>query len=188
METINDKDDSVRSSVENALCRMCKGRPNETIEMICDYKQKTPKLHDLQTAILLRVIENFVKQHSDQLNEITLDKIINFCITEMIKFPEHTPAIHNPCLEILVSVGRVHCSKVMEGLTKQLNAGQVSHFMVLHCMGRLATANISGIIQFIRPSLERILLTLAMIKFDHVKQAYSFGKLNTFEKLNFFFK
>lgn len=64
----------------------------------------------------------------------------------------------------------------MQHLTTQLQQGQTTHFMILHTMGTLATANIPDIITFIKPTLIAILPTLGMIKLDHVKQAYAFGK------------
>ena len=80
-----------------------------------------------------------------------------------------------PGLEILVSIGRLHCDKVGRGLTAQLLQGKVSHFMIIQTMGTLATANISGIMTFLKPALINILPTLCMIKQDHVKQAYAFA-------------
>lgn len=56
LESLNDKDESVRKSIEFALSRMCEKRPNDTLDEICEYKQKSPKLADLQTAILLRFV------------------------------------------------------------------------------------------------------------------------------------
>lgn len=122
-----------------------------------------------------RVIESFVRENSDQLGENCLDKIIDFCVTEMVKATEHTPLIQNPCVDILVATGRVHCTKVIEGLLKNLQSNQIGHFMVLHCIGSLATANISGIFPFVRQTLEIIIPTLNSIRMDHIKQAYSFG-------------
>lgn len=63
----------------------------------------------------------------------------------------------------------------MESLMSQLHQGQVSHFIILHAMGTLASANVTGIFSFLQPTLINILPTLGMIKTDHVKQAYSFG-------------
>lgn len=123
-----------------------------------------------------RVIESFVKENSDQLSASCLDSVIELCIGEMTKSTDHTPDIQNPCLAVLVAAGRFHCSKVMEGLQKQLQTGQVGHFMVLHCIGSIATANIKGITPFIRETLETILPTLGSIRLDHHKLAYSFGK------------
>lgn len=116
-----------------------------------------------------------MKENSDQLSVKCLDCVIDFCSTEMIKGAEHTPTIQNLCLEILVSAGRFHCNKVMEGLLKQLPAGQVGHFMVLHCIGSLATANTCDMIPFVKQTLDTILPTLSSVRLDHVKQAYSFG-------------
>lgn len=54
LESISDKDEGVKSAVERSLMRMCKRRPNETIEIICGYRQKCQKLPEHQVAILLR--------------------------------------------------------------------------------------------------------------------------------------
>lgn len=54
LETTSDKDESVRTSIERALVRMCKRRPNETIEIICKYRVKSVKLPEAQVALLLR--------------------------------------------------------------------------------------------------------------------------------------
>lgn len=58
-----------------------------------------------------RVIESFVKENSDQLSASCLDNVIELCVNEMVKASEHTPLIQDPCLEILVAVGRFHCTK-----------------------------------------------------------------------------
>lgn len=94
----------------------------------------------------------------------------------MIKSAEHSPLVQNPSLEILVAIGRLYCAKVMDALSAQLAPTQVAHFMIMHCMGTLATANINGIIPLIKPTLESILPHLILIKLDHIKQAYAFGK------------
>lgn len=123
------------------------------------------------------MIESFVNENSDQLSATCLDMVIELCISEMTKSSDSTPDIQNPCLDVLVAAGRFHCNKVMESLLKQLQAGHVGHFMVLHCIGSLATANIAGMTPFIRKILETILPTLTSIRLDHHKYAYSFGEL-----------
>lgn len=54
LDTISDKDDGVKNAVERSLVRMCKRRPNETIEILYNYRQKCLKLTDVQVALLLR--------------------------------------------------------------------------------------------------------------------------------------
>ena len=78
-------------------------------------------------------------------------------------------------MEILVAIGRYNCNIVMENLMLHLEPGSVTHFMILHCMGTLATVNVNDIIVYVKPSLNIIIPTLGMIKHDHVKQAYAFG-------------
>lgn len=120
-----------------------------------------------------RVIEKFCISNAHKIKDDILPKIIDLCIADIIKSQDQ--CIQNSGCETLVAIGRVHCDIVMQKLTKQCHQGQVAHFMILHCMGTLATANINGIITFIKPTLEMILPTLSMIRFDHVKQAYAFG-------------
>lgn len=127
-----------------------------------------------------RVIDSFVKENSDQLNANCLDKVIALCISEMTKSTDHTPDIQNPCSSVLVAAGRFHCSKVMDGLLKELQPGHVGHFMILECIGNLATANINGTAPFIRQTLETILSAINSVRLDHHKYAYSFGKFNCF--------
>lgn len=59
LEAISDKDESVRSSVERALIRACKRRPNETIEIIYNFRLKNTKLAEAQVSLLLRYAKIF---------------------------------------------------------------------------------------------------------------------------------
>lgn len=132
------------------------------------------------------MIENITLVQTKNLHDDTLKKVIGLASMEMIKSQDNCPAIQKPCLEILVSIGRLHCDKVMGHLQTQLQTGQTSHFMLLHTMGTLSTANITGIMPFIKPVLITILPTMGSIKLDHVKQAYAFGKFSLLKcKVNF---
>lgn len=54
LDSITEKDESVRNAIELALGRMAERRPNETITAVCDFKAKQFKLLETQTAIVLR--------------------------------------------------------------------------------------------------------------------------------------
>lgn len=54
LESISEKDESVRNAIELALGRMAERRPNETMMALCDFKAKQQKLPEQQTAIVLR--------------------------------------------------------------------------------------------------------------------------------------
>lgn len=64
----------------------------------------------------------------------------------------------------------------MNELINHTKEGHVAHFMIMYCMGTLATANVDGITPFIKTVLGIALPNLGSIKLDHVKQAYAFGE------------
>ncbi|XP_037026601.1 maestro heat-like repeat-containing protein family member 1 [Bradysia coprophila] len=154
---------------------MIENRPNITITALCEFKIKQPKLSDQATVIILRVFEKFTLTDLKHLNDEALMKLINFTITEITKTTDQCTPIQKPGGEIIVALGRVHCQKVLDELFSHLQNGQVSHFMILHCMGAIASVNVLGVTGSIKSTLETILPTLSMIKLDHVKQAFAFA-------------
>lgn len=175
LDCLVDKDEAVRQSVESSLCKVVEKHPDESISILTEYKTKHPKLSDQATAIILRVIEYLTTSNTAKYKDETLSKIITLTINELTKSNEQSPAIQKPALEILVGVGRNHCEKVMNELINHTKEGHVAHFMIMYCMGTLATANVDGITPFIKTVLGIALPNLGSIKLDHVKQAYAFA-------------
>ncbi|KAJ6639089.1 Maestro heat-like repeat-containing protein family member 1 [Pseudolycoriella hygida] len=175
LESITDKDEFVRNAVENALVRMIEARPDQIINALCDFRNKQPKLNDQAIVIILRVFEKFTLTDLKHLSDEALMKLISFAIAEITKTMDQCVPIQKPGSEIIVALGRVHCQKVLDQLFSHLQQGHVSHFMILHCMGAIASVNVTGITSSIKPTLENILPTLSMIKLDHVKQAFAFA-------------
>lgn len=64
----------------------------------------------------------------------------------------------------------------MEGLLRKFEPGVIPHYAVMHTMGSLATANIFGIVPFVKPTLGTMLPMMAMLKQDSYKQVFAFGK------------
>lgn len=54
LDNLNEKDETLRKSIENSLYRMCEKRPNITIDSLYDYRMKHTKLGETQIAIILR--------------------------------------------------------------------------------------------------------------------------------------
>ncbi|XP_055586615.1 maestro heat-like repeat-containing protein family member 1 [Uranotaenia lowii] len=175
LDCLVDKDESLRSTTEASLIRIAKKRHDEIIEVFCDYRKKHPKLSETQSAIILRVIEYVVINLLDQITHETASKCVEYSVYEIIRSPDQQSIVQTPCREILVSVGRQRCKEVMDVLTKHVEQHQVVHFMILHSMGSLATANIMDSIPLIKPILGYILPTLSSIKHDFGKQAYAFA-------------
>ncbi|XP_055389561.1 maestro heat-like repeat-containing protein family member 1 [Condylostylus longicornis] len=172
-ETISDKDEKVRNTVESSLVKIAEKRPDDTFTILAEYRCKHPKLSDQTVAVLLRVIES-VKLTKVGIKNKTLEKIIELAINEITKAADNSPAIQRPALEILVSIGRQYCDMVMGALISHTPDGSVPHFMILYCMGTLATANIQGSTPFFKIILASIIPNLGSVKLDHVKQAHAF--------------
>lgn len=98
-------------------------------------------------------------------------------IEELTRSADHQPLIQEHALTILVAIGRNNeCKAVMEALMAHTKEGAVAHFMIMQCMGAMATANVAGVVPFIKPILATILPNLGGIKHDHIKQAHAYGK------------
>uniref|UniRef100_A0A1B0DFX9 MROH2B-like N-terminal HEAT-repeats domain-containing protein n=1 Tax=Phlebotomus papatasi TaxID=29031 RepID=A0A1B0DFX9_PHLPP len=145
LETL-DKDESVRNSIENSIIRIADHSPNEVLQSIYDFRQRQTKLSEVNVSTILRIVEHVTCTTKAQecLNEATIQRISEMCIVDLVKMPDVCPMVQKPALESLVALGRKNCDVVMENLMRQMQHGQVTHFMVLHSMGQLATANPMG--------------------------------------------
>ncbi|XP_017492787.1 PREDICTED: maestro heat-like repeat-containing protein family member 1, partial [Rhagoletis zephyria] len=102
-------------------------------------------------------------------------QLITLAVEELTRSAEHQPHIQEHALSILVAIGRKECNAVMEALMAHTKEGAVAHFMVMHCLGAMATANVPDVVPFIKPILATILPNLGGIKHDHIKQAHAYA-------------
>ena len=54
LDSLNDKDDQVKTIAEASLIKIADKKPDEVILIVCDYKKKNPKLSDPTIAVILR--------------------------------------------------------------------------------------------------------------------------------------
>lgn len=54
LESLNDKDEQVRTTAEGSLIKIADKKPDEIIMFVCDYKKKNIKLADSTIAVILR--------------------------------------------------------------------------------------------------------------------------------------
>jgi len=106
-------------------------------------------------------------------------KLIALALQELTRSQEHVPLIQNPAQRILVAIGRSSpesCEQVMEALQeKGSNADGVAHFMLMQCLGLLATENPAGVVPHIKAILSRCQPHLGGIRQDHIKQAHAYA-------------
>lgn len=63
----------------------------------------------------------------------------------------------------------------MDSLLGKLEAGVIPHYMVPHTLGALANANAFGVVPYLKNILSIMLPLLGGVKFDPLKQAFSYG-------------
>ncbi|KFB39654.1 AGAP000273-PA-like protein [Anopheles sinensis] len=175
LDSLNDKDELLRSTTEASLIRIAKRRHDEIVEVLCEYRKKHPKLGDTHTLIILRVISYIGANLIDVIDPNTASKCIQYSTTEITKNTDQNAAIQNPCREILVAVGRRYCKEIMEIFVKHLEENQLGNFMIMQSIGALATANVRDTVPYVKAILGLILPTLAIIKQDFLRQAYAYA-------------
>uniref|UniRef100_A0A182W5M5 Uncharacterized protein n=1 Tax=Anopheles minimus TaxID=112268 RepID=A0A182W5M5_9DIPT len=175
LDSLNDKEELLRSTTEASLIRIAKRRHDEIVEVFLEYRKKHPKLGDTHTLIILRVISYIATNLIDVIYPNTASKCIQYSMAEIMKITEQNTAVQNPCREILVAVGRRYCKEIMEIFVKHLEHNQLGNFMIVQSVGALATANTMDTVPYIKPILGLILPTLSMVKQDFLRQAYAYA-------------
>lgn len=126
------------------------------------------------TFCYFRITEHVTSINIRLLENETVLSCIDFAILELTKNAEPHSLIQNPCLEILVSIGRIHCKSVMDTLLKHLGPHKIGHFMILETIGRLADVNMTEIIPYVKSTLAIISPMLSLIKHEYIKVSYSY--------------
>lgn len=145
------------------------------ILMILEFREKAPKIDEKQLAILYQLIESIIRRHSHIL-DATMEKLVKTSLEEILKIADLLPTVQKPIIDTLISLSRMNSSVVITGLVNYLVQGQPVHFMLLHTLGELSTANTNDMVQYLRRIFSTVIPTMELVKTDHLKQAYSFGE------------
>lgn len=119
--------------------------------------------------------------HHHPLEMEAYQRLVKLALEELTSrsTEQHSPLLQNHALEILVAIGSQlsTCPMVVEALMSHAkDKTMVQHFMVMQCLGRLASSNVQGMLPFVHSILSTILVSLGAIRHDPVKQAYAYGK------------
>ncbi|XP_036218360.2 maestro heat-like repeat-containing protein family member 1 isoform X2 [Bactrocera oleae] len=174
-EGLIDKDETVRTAIKSSLVKILETHPARAVDTLVEYREKNPKLPEQTVIILLKAVERVVNSDTSLPSEAN-KKLITLAIEELTRSADHQPLIQEHALTILVAIGRNdECKAVMEALMAHTKEGAVAHFMIMQCLGAMATANVVGVVPFIKPILATVLPNLGGIKQDHIKQAHAYA-------------
>ncbi|XP_037882576.1 maestro heat-like repeat-containing protein family member 1 [Glossina fuscipes] len=172
---LTDKDETVRSAIQNALVKIMETHPLRATNIIMKYKEEHSKLPEQTIIIVLRAIEKVVSSDACIPDEAH-KKLISLALGEMTRSTDNVSAIQNHAMDILVAIGRgANCKLVMEALMNYTKEGTVAHFMIMQCYGNIASSNIVGVVPFIKPIMAFTIPNLTGIKLDHIKQAHAYA-------------
>ncbi|XP_068084667.1 maestro heat-like repeat-containing protein family member 1 [Anabrus simplex] len=174
IEAAADKDQGVREAVGASLRKIAKKCPNEVLENAAAFRKRNPKVSGPHLVVLLRVMEQICNEHLDEITPDAVHKLVEFGVEEMTRSPEYLPDVQMPASGILVALGQKHCIEVMEGVLKCFNPGVVPHYTVMHTMANLASANVFGIVPFVKATLGTMLPMIGMLRNDAMKQVFAF--------------
>ncbi|XP_046989834.1 maestro heat-like repeat-containing protein family member 1 isoform X1 [Schistocerca americana] len=175
VEAAGDKNETVRHAVSESLKKIARKHQNDVLDDIICYCKRNSKLPLQHLSLLLKTIENICQEHLSNINEVTVSNLIEFAMEEMTRNSDYIPESQMPLSGVLVALGKIHCNQVMEGILKQFQPGVLPHYCILHTMGNLASANVFGIVPFIKATLGTMLPMLGMVRNDALKQAFAFA-------------
>ncbi|KAH8408933.1 hypothetical protein KR009_004065 [Drosophila setifemur] len=173
---LTDKEEPVRSAMQQAIVKILESHPERASVILSEYRKQQPKMSEQTVAMLLDCIRRVVGAENP-LPAVANHELINLALQELTRSAEHVPLIQNPAQHILVAIGRSSadsCAQVMEALQGTSGEG-VPHFMLMQCLGLLATEHPAGVVPHIKAILSRCQPYLGGIRQDHIKQAHAYA-------------
>lgn len=204
LDGLLEKEETVRSAIQNSLIKIIINRPLDATTILLNYKIKHPKLSEDMKLTLLKYVQfelaDLQKKFNSNSNTflfflLYFYRIIAFVINPNTTMPTdahnnlilialeditHTTdpsnAIQEHAAIILINIGGTgDCNLVMEAILNHTKQIIPAHFRLIQCAGTIASTNTTGIASFIKPLLTTIVGNLNSIKHDHVKYAYAYG-------------
>ncbi|XP_016988226.1 maestro heat-like repeat-containing protein family member 1 [Drosophila rhopaloa] len=185
---LTDKEEQVRVAMQQAIVKILETHPERAAEILSEHhsqhskmgehRSQQAKMSDQTVAMLLDCIRRVVGTETP-LPPAANQKLIALALQELTRNSEHVPLIQNPAQRILVAIGRSSpesCEQVMEALQEKSTSSEgVAHFMLMQCLGLLATENPAGVVPHIKTILARSQPHLVGIRQDHIKQAHAYA-------------
>lgn len=174
IEAAADRDHAVREVIITSLRRIAQKHASVVLKDMVAYRMRNPKLTASHLIVLLQAMEQICKERLPDIDGDVVLQLIEFSVEEMTQTADYVPDQQLPVSGILVALGQAHCNEVMGGLLKQFQPGVFPHYTILHTMGTLASANVFGIVPFVKATLGTMLPLMGLLRNDAMKQVFSY--------------
>ncbi|CAG9858443.1 unnamed protein product [Phyllotreta striolata] len=183
LQAVTDKSPSVIESLKCSLKKLSEKHPNQVLNSSCNFLTKTPKPPPEHMSSILAIMETVCSDHILKINGDTIISTIEVSLGIMTYQINSEPLVQMPACGILVALGREHYVQVMDSLLEKLKPGVIPHHMVPHTLGALASANVRGVVPYLKDILNVILPLLGGLRTEVLKQSFSFALGNFCEAL-----
>ncbi|CAL1293706.1 unnamed protein product [Larinioides sclopetarius] len=168
-----DRNDNVTQSIQSSLFSIGKHQPNLVLSSCYSYLARHPKLALVHKIIILGVVEKICSEVLNSIKKNVAVELIKLAVEEMVNTKEIVPEWQNLASGILVSLGRNFHNEVMEQLLLRFQPGILPHFFVVQTMANLASANVFGMVPFLKSVLGTMLPLLGMVKSENMKWTFA---------------
>ncbi|XP_077869460.1 maestro heat-like repeat-containing protein family member 1 [Saccoglossus kowalevskii] len=173
IEAAYDKSTQVQTIVGNSLFDIGKKQPKMVLSSAQYYLKKHSKLPIGHRVVILNAMERIVKETIDEIEAPLAVDLVNLASEEMTHNKEVMPDWQTAASNLLVALGANYCNEVMEEILKKFQPGTLPHFFVVQTMAHLASANVFGMVPFMKAVLGTMLPMLGMAKHDNMRWAFS---------------
>ncbi|KAG8195722.1 hypothetical protein JTE90_002985 [Oedothorax gibbosus] len=170
-----DRNDNVTQTIQTSLFNIGKHQPNLVLSSCHSYLERHPKLALVHKIIILGVVEKICKEALSSITKNVAEDLTKLAVEEMVNTKEIVPEWQNLASGILVSLGRNFHNEVMEQLLLKFQPGILPHFFVVQTMANLASANVFGMVPFIKAILGTMLPLLGMVKSENMKWIFAYA-------------
>ncbi|GFQ65281.1 maestro heat-like repeat-containing protein family member 1 [Trichonephila clavata] len=170
-----DRNDNVTQAIQSSLFNIGKHQPNLVLSSCYSYLGRHPKLALVHKIIILGVVEKICSEVLNSIKKNVAVELIKLAVEEMVNTKEIVPEWQNLASGILVSLGRNFHNEVMEQLLLKFQPGVLPHFFVVQTMANLASANVFGMVPFLKSVLGTMLPLLGMVKSENMKWIFAYA-------------
>ncbi|RZC37257.1 hypothetical protein BDFB_008476, partial [Asbolus verrucosus] len=175
LESVADKSQLVFETVNGSIRKLAEKHPNQVLNSCCQFCERSSKPSNEHISSILTIMEKICVEHIVEIDGDTVLSLIDFCLRTLIENLSYEPIVQMPASNVLVALGRKHHIQVMESLLGKLEVGVIPHYMIPHTLGALANANAYGVVPYLKNILAIMLPLLGGVKFDPLKQAFSYA-------------
>jgi hypothetical protein len=126
-------------------------------------------------SALAKIVEAVIDllDYSHPGQRACVDRIVSLATEEMTRQPDVIPNVQKPCSVVLVRLSERFVGRVMEALLGKFQPGVSVHYYVVVTLSRVAQANATGFVPFLKGILGTMVANMKSVKKDNIRYAYA---------------